>query len=320
MLSEGTREAAERARRLVVDGTSSNTERSYAAAWDQWEAFCSSQGSEALSREHGSRLLLVWIGALRSEGLKVSTVKARIAAVVSGFRSAGLPSPADDELVRRARRGLGVEAARAGERRKQAKPLTVDRLRAVVDALPNDVRGIRDRAILLLAFGAALRRSEVSALRVVDVEIRDGGLSVFLARSKTDQAGAGRRIGVRAGRGGLCPVAAVRAWLDVLSAAGVSEGALFRSVNKGGRIGASLSDRAVGGVFAERGLEAGLDGLSGHSGRVGFVWSASLSGASAQEIASVTGHRALSTVLGYVGDAHLLAGADPLRGALGGST
>lgn len=318
-LSEGTLEAAERARALVDAGTNGNTARAYAAAWEQWEAFCSAQGCPALSREQGSKLLLVWIGALRAEGLKVSTVKARIAAVVAGYRAAGLPSPADDDLVRRARRGLGVEAASTGERRKQAKPLTVDRLRAVVGAIPGDVRGLRDRAIVLLGFAAALRRSEIAGLAIRDVELREGGAVVFLARSKTDQAAAGRRIPVREAVGACCPVGALRAWLEVLSRAGVTEGPLFRSVGKSGRIGRSLSDWSVWSVFVDRGLDAGVDGLSGHSGRVGFVWSASLSGASAQEIASVTGHKALSTVLGYVGEAHLLRGADPLRGALGGS-
>jgi site-specific recombinase XerC len=100
---------------------------------------------------------------------------------------------------------------------------------------------VRDRALLLLGFAGAFRRSELVALDYEDVEEIDAGVKVTIRRAKTDQEGAGAKIAIV--RGSLaCPVAALRAWRN---AAGITTGAVFRSVRKGGRVGARLTDRSV---------------------------------------------------------------------------
>ena len=95
---------------------------------------------------------------------------------------------------------------------------------------PDSLKGLRDRALLLLGFAGAFRRSELVALDVADLEETDDGLKVTIRRSKTDQEGHGETIAIVRGSA-ACPVKAVKAWL---AASGISEGPLFRPVAKGG--------------------------------------------------------------------------------------
>lgn len=313
------RAAVERAAKLVQQGTSENTRRSYATSWEQWESFVRANGREPLActQENAVSLLLAWIGALRNEGLSVATIKTRIAGVAAGYSDAGIDvHPTDDRRIRLARRGLARDAAERGERRKQAKGLSVDDLRKIVSSIPVDVRGLRDRAFLLLAFSGMLRLDDLCALRREQVEFRDAGLVLHVGCSKTDQTGKGAKIPIRAGKGDLCTVAAVKAWFAMLDKAGIV-GPIFRAVNRHGGIGSSgLTVRGAFEIFRSRGEAAGIDGLSGHSARVGAIKEASLVGASVAEIASVSRHKTANVVLSYIDDAHLFSGKDVFRGAL----
>jgi len=111
-------------------------------------------------------------------------------------------------------------------------------------AKSNSLRSLRDRALLLVSFAAALRRSELVALDVSDLRFTGDGLVLRLRRRKTDQAGAGARIGVPFGTAELtCPVRTLRAWLE---ATGIVDGPVFVAINKGGRLGATrLTDRSM---------------------------------------------------------------------------
>ncbi len=166
----------------------------------------------------------------------------------------------------------------------------------------------RDRALLLLGFAGAFRRSELVGLNIGDVEFTDEGIVVHLRRSKTDQEGQGRKIGIpQLPHSDACPVRALRAWLD---AAGIDSGPLFRPVAVGGRIQADrLSDRAVA-LVVKRSLPAGREAgrFAGHSLRAGFVTSAACGGASVKAIMRQTGHRSLETVMRYMRDASLFRG------------
>ena len=118
---------------------------------------------------------------------------------------------------------------------------SAEQLRAAVFATPDTAKGCRDRALLLLGFAAALRRSELVAINVDDISIGDEGLTLTLRRRKTDQEGAGSKIGVVFGANRLrCPVRAVERWM---AAAGIDDGPLFRPVSKGGAVGTGLGFR-----------------------------------------------------------------------------
>jgi integrase len=280
---ERLRAVAERAARLVEQGTCTNTQRSYAASWEQWESFCRANGREPLSctQDEAVSLLLDWIDALRKQDLSVATIKNRLAGVAAGYSKRGIDiPPADDPRIRKVRSGLEKEAAERGERRKQAKGLTVDDLRKGVSSIRHDLGGLRDRALLLLAFAAKLRLDELCALRRKHVEFCEGGLVLDLGRSKTDQTGEGAKIHVRAQKDDLCPVAAVGDWFRWLDKAADPKGPIFRPVNRAGGIGSSaLTVRGAFEIFRSRGKAAGIEGLSGHSARVGAIREASLVGA-----------------------------------------
>ena len=166
-----------------------------------------------------------------------------------------------------------------------------------VDA--DTVKGARDRALLLLGFAMAARRSELVALDLADLELTERGLLVTVRRSKTDQVGQGVVKAIPFGRAQeTCPVRAVGTWLEI---AGITSGAVFRSVTRHGRIGGALSDQAVSIVVKCYAAAAGLDpsDFSGHSLRAGFVTSAAERGARVERIMDHTGHASLAMVRTY---------------------
>ena len=167
------------------------------------------------------------------------------------------------------------------------------------------VKGLRDRALLLLGFAAALRRSELVGLDVEHLERVREGLVVNLVRSKTDQEGGGRRIAVPYGRSQACPVTAVNNWLRV---AGIDTGPVFRSVDKAGAVAIGrLSAQSVSLIVKRSACAIGLDSasFSSHSLRAGLVTSAAKAGVSISKIQAQTGHRSLAMLARYVRDAKI---------------
>ncbi len=168
--------------------------------------------------------------------------------------------------------------------------------------VPDTVKGKRDRALLLLGFCAALRRSELAGVKVEDLEFTAQGIILTLPRSKTDQTGQGRKIGIPKGRGRICPVMAVNEWIVQL---GADEGFLFRAVSKGRRIGdEKLSDRAVADIIKHYAAQAGLnpERYSGHSLRSGLATSAAQHGISSWKIRQQTGHKSDTMLARYIRD------------------
>jgi len=175
--------------------------------------------------------------------------------------------------------------------------------------------GKRDRALLLLGFALAARRSELVALDVADLKECPEGFRVTIRRSKTDQEAAGAVVAVW--RGSIaCPVAAVKEWL---AAANIVDGPVFRQVRKGGRLLPDrLSPQNVALIVKAYAKRLGLDphAFSGHSLRAGFLTSAAARGASLFKMMDVSRHRSVDTLRGYVRDADAVrdhAGAGLLR-------
>jgi integrase len=176
----------------------------------------------------------------------------------------------------------------------------------MVGGLGTDSAGCRDRALLLLGFAGALRRSELVGLDVADITEGTDGLTVLLRRSKTDQEGAGRTVGVPYGSNPVtCPVRAWRAWLEV---SGIEEGPVFRSVDRHGRIGVTrLTAQAVALVLKRHAAGAGLDpgDVAGHSLRAGLATSAAEAGVPERVIAATTGHRGTAMLRRYIREGSL---------------
>jgi integrase len=193
---------------------------------------------------------------------------------------------------------------------QKAAALTLSMLRQLVATCDSTARGRRDRALLLIGFAGALRRSELVALQVEDVAVVAGGLRLRIARGKTDQTGQGAEIGLPRGRHAeTCPLRAFEAWQDV---ARHKAGPLFRRISTGDSIAnTALHPDAVRQILAHRIGMAGLepDGfarLSAHALRVGFITEAYAKGVRDEDIMRHTRHRDLRTMRGYVQRAGLV--------------
>jgi integrase len=234
-------------------------------------------------------------------GTKASTIGRRMASIRYAHKLAGLPIPTDDERVRATARGIRRTIGTATTKKA---PATNDKLLAMVAIQDRTMANLRDRALLLLGFSGAFRRSELVALDVADIVEAAEGLRVTIRHSKTDQEGFGATIAIV--RGSVaCPVAALKAWL---TAAHITGGPLFRRVNKGDRVLPDrLTPQSVTLIVKARAKRIGLkpDDFSGHSLRAGFLTSAAKRGASVFKMMDQSRHRSVDTLRGYVRDAEL---------------
>jgi site-specific recombinase XerC len=198
--------------------------RSDFAAFQKW---CTSRGVDALPALPES--VAAYLASEAEAGLKPSTIGRRCAAIRHAHKLGGHEPPTNSEGVKATLRGIR-RAIGAAPKRKA--PAVAEVTRDMARAVPRGLKGLRDRAVLLLGFGGAFRRSELVALDVSDIEETDEGLRVTIRRSKTDQEGKGVTIAIVRG-GAYCPAKAMRIWLD---AAGITEGPIFRPVRKGGKV------------------------------------------------------------------------------------
>lgn len=288
----------EAAARFAAASKSAGTRRAYSADWRDFTGWCEAHGFEALPAS--GRTLGRYLTHLAGLGRSVSTIDRRAAAIASIHRAYGHDSPTGREEVRQILAGIRNTLGRA---RRKKRALTVDLVAQVIRKVRGqELAAVRDRALILLCFGAALRRSELVALDVADLERHRRGLMVRLRRSKTDQSGEGRSVAVLDGK--LKIPAAVAAWL---AASGIAEGAVFRGCDRG-----RLSPhRLTGGQFARilkaRCAAAGLDPaeFGGHSPRRGFATTAGDEGADLRLTANHMRHAKLETTAGYIEDGDL---------------
>ena len=293
-------EIAADARDYVAASLAENTTRVYRTGWAQFTAWCDEHRVVALPA--GADTVACFVADLAKDA-KPATIDLRLAAISAAHRAAGYDSPTKQEAVRLVRRGV---RRTLGTAQRQVHPVTVPDLRTMLEGLGSDSAGCRDRALLLLGFAGALRRSELVGLNVADITEGTEGLTVRLRRSKTDQEGAGRTVGIPYGsNSATCPVRACSAWLEV---SGITEGPAFRSVDRHGHIGATrLSAQAVALVLKRHAAKAGLDPkeVAGHSLRAGLATSAAAAGVPERVIADQTGHKGTAMLRKYIREGSL---------------
>jgi len=258
------------------------------------------RGTSALPAH--SATVAAYLRHLEGTGRCVSAVSRALASISEGHKAAGHESPRSSVVVRKT---LQAIRRRVGVAPRQKMPVLADDLRRMVSALGSGLQGLRDRALLLVGFAGAFRRSELVSLDVRDVAFTQEGLEIILRRSTTDQEGEGRKVGIPYGSTAkACPVRALRAWLE---AAEITKGRVFRSVSRDGKIGAAASDRAVARAVKRAASLAGLDSAqySGHSLRAGLATAAAKAGKSERAIMRQTGHRSVAMVRRYIRDADL---------------
>jgi integrase len=280
--------------RLLEASTTYSTRRSYDSDLRHFTAW---GGSLPAVPVDVARYLAAYAGRL-----SVATLARRLVAIGQASTLRGFPNPARTDLVRRTMRGV---RRTYGAPQRRVAAITTDDLLSMSSVLGNSLVELRDRALLLLGFAGAFRRSEIVAIDCGSVDRCVHGLVITIPRSKADQEGRGREVAIQYGRR-ACPVEALDAWL---SASKIAEGAVFRSMLKGGRVGQRrLSPDAVSRIVKHRASAAGLDPArySGHSLRAGFVTSAATAGIPTWRIKAQTGHATDAMVSRYIRQAALL--------------
>ena len=235
--------------------------------------------------------------------LKVGSIQRRLNANAEAHKAVGLESPTHHPMVKNTLKGI--------RRTKDTAPVQktatlIDDIRAMVDARDAGVIDLRDRALVLLGVAGAFRRSELVGLDSGDCAFGKDGLTVNLRRSKTDQTGAGRKIGIPYGSNPeTCPVRILQSWIEQ---AGISEGPLFRPANRHGTVQAGgLSGIDVARVVKKLVGRAGKNAAtySGHSLRAGHATAATIAGASERSIQNQTGHKSVQMLRRYIRDGSL---------------
>ena len=289
-----------------------NTRRAYRAGVAAFTEWCAIHRQTALPASPAT--VAAFLAAEAGRGLAVNTLRLRHAALRYLHLLAGYPPPTASPLV---------SATFAGIRRAHRRPLrkktalVLDPLRAAIRAIPDTLPGLRDRALLLVGFAAALRPSELAGLDIAALTRHEDGITLFLPWRKNDQEAHGTTVWLPVGKTDLCPVRALEAWL---AAAEISEGPLFRRlwrlppprVRQGARrkpvadryrIGTNPIDTDSIALVVKKwtGL-AGLDAaaFAGHSLRRGAISSGVAQGVHIARLKQFSGHASLKSLEEYV--------------------
>jgi integrase len=234
--------------------------------------------------------------------LSVATLIRRIASISKAHSAKGLRNPARSELVKSTLRGIKRVH---GQPQRRAKPLTKEDLFSVLAVMGDSLKDVRDKALLMVGFAGGFRRSELTAINFTDIETVRQGMVIHVRRSKTDQEGVGRNVGIPHGRTRWCPVMALNDWLE---RAGIEDGPVFRPVDRHGNLlDGRLSGEAVSLVIKERVAAVGLEPneFSGHSLRAGLATSAAAAGVSSWKIRQQTGHASDAMLARYIREGEL---------------
>ncbi len=246
-----------------------NTLRGYRSDWLDFCGWCESRGLPQLPA--AAETVAAYIADCAGR-LKVGSLQRRLNAIAQAHKLAGFASPTQFPMVANTMKGI---RRTKGTAPSQKAPAVTDDIRAMVEATDDGLIGLRDRALLLLGFAGAFRRSELVGLDVADCAFGKDGLTVRLRRSKTDQEGAGRSVGIPYGSNpATCPVRTLQSWLEL---AALTEGAVFRSINRHGQLQPrALSGMDVARIVKKLAERAGLDPAkyAGHSLRAGHATAA----------------------------------------------
>jgi integrase len=288
---------------LARQAMAASTLRAYRADWAHFASWCASAG---LAPIPAAPTTVAGYLASLAESHAPTTLRRRLAALAKMHRFNNLPWPAGHAVIRATLRGL---LRRHGRPVEKAAAIGLSAIQKLVATCGDSPAGQRDRALLLIGFAGALRRSELVALRLDDVSFTATGLSIRIRRSKTDATGEGAEIGLPGGQhAATCPVRAFETWWRTL---GHRSGPVFRRISPGGRIGRDvLAPDAVRRILLRRAAQAdlpvqGRDRLTAHGLRAGCITEAYDRGVRDEDIMRHSRHRDLKTMRGYVRRAQL---------------
>jgi site-specific recombinase XerD len=286
-----------------IDGAyAPSTIRAYKTSFERFIQFCEEHQVNALPANPSN--VAQYISTLTASGLKSSSIRIMVAAISSIHKLNLLSDPTQHPVVkielRRMHRTLGRYS-------QQAFGISAPILEKMLGATAKNLRGVRDRALLLLAYDSMCRRSELVSLRICDINSNNlyeqNQIKIRLRKSKTDQEQQGRWIypDQRA-------TEAIKLWIDK---AKLIDGFLFRGINNAIDITPELKCSQINRIYKRLAKDANLpkemiDHISGHSMRVGAAQDLMKSGASMPKIMNKGRWSKTDTVMRY------LEGASPI--------
>lgn len=299
---------------ILKAGRAPNTYRGYHSDLKGFASWCRSKGG-APNLPIPPEVVVAYMEHLASQGKRWATIERHLAAISALHEAEDETTPVHARLVRAMCRSVRRRLTVAQDR---VEPLLPADLATVVERAPRTLRWRRNVAMLLLGFAAALRRSELVAVRLEHLHEEASGYLLEIPRSKTDQEGEGAIVPISATGGPLCPVAALRRWLK---RGRVRRGWVFGPVDKAGRAPRSkapLPCKTVALVVKEAVGMIGLDenDYAGHSLRAGFVTAAKAAGLTELEIMRHTRHKSLAVMGRYWRPADVLGEGNAVRRVL----
>lgn len=287
-LADAIGAASEFAAAEKADGT----RRAYGKDWQDFAGWCGALSLSALPAEPATVAAYI---AARADRLRPSSIGRRLASIRYAHKLAGHDLPTNAETVKAVHRGI---RRRLGTKANQKAPATAKAIAAMLKKTPDTLTGSRDRALLLIGFAGALRRSELVGLDYEDISSTADGIFLRIGKSKTDQEGRGHSVPIPNGSR-LRPVDALTEWLASTKIVG---GPIFRRIRRGERLTTErLTDQSVALIVKKYARAARLDPatFAGHSLRAGFVTSALETGADVFAAADQGRWRKLETVREY---------------------
>ncbi len=277
-----------------IDGAyAPNTIRAYKADMGEFIRYCNENSVCALPAAPFD--ISKFLHGAMAQGIKSATIRRKVASISAVHRLSNFDDPTKHPEVKLCIRKIHRQL---GNRFDQAFPITRALLDQLLSVCGTDIRGLRDRALLLLAYDSMRRRAELVSLRIEDMQMgKQGRCSILLRKSKTDQVGSGHWIHLTEET-----TAAINRWLH---SSAINDGYLLRGINAGNKVCPELGAGQVSRIFKSLAQKANLESevvnaISGHSMRVGAAQDLLLQGASLPQIMVKGGWVKTDTVMRYV--------------------
>jgi integrase len=278
-----------------------NTRLAYEGGWKCFSDWCSERQVDPLKEKNKEALISFFLSDMAMKGdYKISTLSLYTVGIRWIYACNGIHIDINDSVLSKVLKGI---KRYLGCRPDRKNPLLTNDIRTMVKELDTSKPiGIRDRALLVLGFAGAFRRSELVALNIEDLREEPSGYIVLVRKSKTDQDGEGMLKAIPYGSDiNTCPVRSIKALLSLYNR---NTGPLFTHIKKGDNITENrLLPQVVAMVIKRNYAIIDEPAFAGHSLRSGFVTSAAKNGVAIHEIMAQTGHKNVEKLMVYIRDA-----------------
>tara|TARA_B100000524_G_scaffold267636_1_gene146817 strand:+ start:209 stop:1162 length:954 start_codon:yes stop_codon:yes gene_type:complete len=281
-----------------------NTLRAYKSDFKDFGAFCVQHGLNSLPTE--PKIVSLYLTHL-SKNYKISTLRRRLVSISMVHKLKGHYLDTKHPII--VENLMGIRRVK-GSIQKGKKPLLINHLKLLINVINEqkieDIKKIRDKAIILVGFGGGFRRTELVSIDYEDLEFVTEGVKITIKRSKTDQFGEGMIKGLPYFTNeNYCPVISLKKWIDISK---IESGPVFKRFSRGSSLtNKRLTDQSVVLKMKEYLSLAGIENknFAGHSLRSGFATVAAESGADERSIMAMTGHKTTQMVRRYIKEANL---------------